>query len=230
MADRLLRARFVSRPNRFLVIAESDDGQRVEAYLPNTGRLTHLTEPGRPLVLRHDPKPGRKTAYTVTRAWDGTWVALEASLAPLLLTDWLSAGHPLGPFGRVSKVDTEVGIEGHRLDLRAFTDRGPVFVEVKSGGRSTDRTALLSKTPSARGVSHLSALARLVEQGDLAAAAFVIQRGDIERLLIGGDADPGWVEAVRGAHDAGVVILAYGCKVTPSTVRITRELEVVWAT
>ncbi len=218
----------MARPNRFLVVAQLDDGHQVEAYLPNTGRLTHLTEPGRPLVLRHEPAPRRKTAYTVTRAWDGTWVALEANLAPRLLADWLQAGHRLGPFGRASQIETEVPVDHHRLDLRAFTPQGPVWVEVKSGGRSADGTALLSKTPSRRGVSHLATLARLVEAGHRAVAAFVIQRGDVERLLVGGDADPGWVEAVRHAHEAGVVVLAYGCDVTESSVRISRELDVVW--
>ncbi len=224
----VLAARFVDRPNRFLVVAELDDGRRVDAYLPNTGRLTHLCVPGRPIVLRHDPDPRRKTEYTVIRAWDDTWVALEASLAPRLLVEWLSAGHPLGPFGSARSVETEVTVGTHRLDLRVVTAGGPVWVEVKSGGRSDTGTALLSKTPSSRGASHLATLAHLARKGEHAVAAFVVQRGDVRRLLIGGDADEGWIDAVRSAHDAGVVVCAYGCDVTETTVRIGRELEVVW--
>ena len=221
-------ARFVARPNRFLVLAELEDGEQVHAYLPNTGRLTHLTTPERPLILRRDGAPPRRTEYTVTRAWDGCWVALEASLAPRLLADWLLAGHPLGGFGKATAVKREVTAEGHRLDLRVESEAGPVWVEVKSGGRSTDRTALLSATPSMRGVSHLEALARLVAKGEHAAAAFVIQRPDVDALLIGGDADPGWIAAVRTAHSGGVAIAAFGCQVTETEVEIDRELPVIW--
>ncbi|MFQ5524234.1 MAG: DNA/RNA nuclease SfsA [Acidimicrobiia bacterium] len=223
-------ARFVARPNRFLVMADLEDGRQVEAYLPNTGRLTHLTTPGRPLMLRCDGTASRRTEYTVIRAWDGCWVALEASLAPRLLADWLLAGHSLATFGKVTEVKYEVTAEGHRLDLRVETEKGPVWVEVKSGGRSSGRTALLSATPSTRGVSHLEALARLVARGEQAVAAFVIQRPDVDSLLIGGDADQGWIEAVHSAREAGVTITAFGCQVTESEVRIDRELPVVWET
>ena len=228
MTPSVVPARFVERPNRFLVVAELDDGRRVEAYLPNTGRLGHLTVPGRPLILRRETAGHRKTEYTAIRAWDGTWVALEAGLAPRLLVDWLAAGHPLGPFGAVATIETEVTVAHHRLDLRVGTALGPVWVEVKSGGRALGGAALLSKTPSQRGVSHLRTLADLVTSGERATVAFVVQRGDVERLLVGGDADRAWVQAVRDAHAAGVAVVSYGCAVTETSVRIDRELAVVW--
>jgi sugar fermentation stimulation protein A len=224
----VVRARFVDRPNRFLAIAELDDGGRVAAYLPNTGRLRHLATPGRPLILRRDGTPPRTTEYTVTRAWDGCWVALEASRAPHLLAAWLLAGHPLGGFGTVSELRHEVAAGGHRLDLVATTDTGRVWVEVKSGGRSVTGTALLSQTPSSRGVAHLATLAGLAAAGEHTVVAFVVQRGDARRLLVGGDADPGWIDAVRAAHEAGVTVMAVGCDVTETTVMVVRALPVVW--
>jgi DNA-binding sugar fermentation-stimulating protein len=102
-----------------------------------------------------------------------------------------------------------------------------VWVEVKSGGRCVHGTALLSGTPSTRGVAHLAALAGLVARGEQAAAAFVIQRPDAERLLVGGDADPGWIEGVRDAREAGVAITAFGCEVDEADIRIARWLPVL---
>lgn len=224
-----MTAAFVRRPNRFLVVARLHGGGEVTAYLPNTGRLEHLTEPGRPFVLRRDGGQHRTTEFTAIRAWDGTWVALEASLAPRLLTEWLDAGHPLGPFGSVTDLRTEVSRGRHRIDLVATTDGGPVWVEVKSGGRSAATAALLSRTPSTRGTTHLAALADLVDGGERAAVAFVVQRGDVDRLLIGGDADPGWLDAVRTAGAGGVAVLAFGCAVTETEVHIDRALPVEWA-
>ncbi len=229
MSEELVTVGFVDRPNRFVVRGRRDDGVVLVAYLPNTGRLTHLCEPGRPWIFRRARRPDRRTEYTAIRAWDGAWVAPEASRAPELLADWLEAGHPLGPFGGVVGLEREVRLAGHRLDLRVDTEAGSVWVEVKSGGRGRDGTALLSQTPSARGAAHLELLGRLVADGELAAAAFVVQRPDVERLLVGGDADPGWIEAVTRARDARVAILAYGCTVTPERVGIAGEIPVVWA-
>jgi len=49
-APRPLPATFLSRPNRFLGIAELD-GQRVECFIPNPGRLRELLQPGARVYL-----------------------------------------------------------------------------------------------------------------------------------------------------------------------------------
>lgn len=228
MAD-VVSARFVDRPNRFVLRVELEDGSLVDAYLPNTGRLGHLTEPGRPFVLRRDGGPPRTTEYTAVRAWDGCWVALEASRAPRLLSDWLDAGNPFLGYGAIADIEYEVPIEHHRLDLRLTTEDGTtVWVEVKSGGRAVDGIGLLSRTPSARGAAHLAALERLARTSEAAGVAFVLQRPDIQALLVGGDADPTWIAAVRSAHAAGVSVVAFGCAVTKTDVAVDRVLPIHW--
>lgn len=222
-------ATFVSRPNRFLVRARLADRAVVEAHLPNTGRLTHLMIPGRPLILRPAANPARKTRFTVARAWDGCWVALEATQATERLAGWLKAGNPLPVFGAVTTVEREVRIDEHRIDLRVATSDGRrVWVEVKSGGRVVDGVALLSQTPSTRGAGHLAKLADLVRCGAPAAVAFVIQRPDARALRIGGDADPGWIDAVVRAAHSGVEVLAFGCDVTATAATLSGPLPVRW--
>ncbi len=228
-AIELVPARFVERPNRFVVRARLEDGAVVEAYLPNTGRLVHLTEPGRPFLLRRDGGPPRRTDYTAVRAWDGCWVALEAGRAPRLLTEWLAAGNPLPGHGPIVSIEHEVPVGQHRLDLRLIARDGTtVWVEVKSGGRATEGVGLLSRTPSSRGVAHLALLERLAEGGEAAAVAFVLQRPDVRALRVGGDADPDWIAAVQSADAAGVEVLAFGCAVTETVVAVDRELAILW--
>lgn len=226
--DQIVSASFVSRPNRFVVVAQLEGGPEISAYLPNTGRLSHLMQPGRPLLLRFDGGPSRRTEFTVIRAWDDCWVALEASKAPGLLKGWLMRGNPFPGFGRVDEMRSEVAVEGHRLDLLLLREPESMWVEVKSGGRARNGVALLSKTPSVRGASHLATLARLAGSGERSAAAFVLQRGDVDSLSVGGDADPGWVDAVRSAREAGVVVAAFACDVTATDVRIARMVPVTW--
>lgn len=219
---------FLERPNRFLTRVRLDSGEVVHAYLPNTARLTGLLVPGSRVILRPVDDPARKTRFTLTRVWEGVWVALDASRAPELLVPWL-LGHGLTGFGAVTSIRREVTLGRHRLDLLVETqDAGEVWIEVKSGSRAVGGAALLSGTPSERGVQHLEALARLVADGRPAAVAFVVQRSDARRLDVGGDADPSWIDAVSAARDAGVVVLAYGCRVAPDEMAVDRELPIEW--
>lgn len=226
--NQVVPASFVRRPNRFLVVARLEDGPEISAYLPNTGRLSHLMQPGRPLLLRRDGVPPRRTEFTAIRAWDDCWVALEASKAPGLLKEWLLRGNPFPEFGQVDAIRSEVAIEGHRLDLLLVRGPESMWVEVKSGGRASNGIALLSETPSLRGVSHLATLARLAERGEPSAAAFVLQRGDVSGLHVGGDADQGWIDGVRFAREAGVIVAAFACDVTATELGISRVVPVTW--
>ena len=62
-----LEGAFVSRPNRFIVIADTEEG-RIRAHCPNPGRLTELLIPGRRLIFERrdggaaDAGPGGRGA------------------------------------------------------------------------------------------------------------------------------------------------------------------------
>ena len=83
----------------------------------------------------------------------------------------------------------------------------------------------MSKTPSTRASTHLALLSELHLTGHDTMCAFVLQRPDVDYLLIGGDADAGWLQAVRQAHEAGVRMAAFACDVTEKTVTIRGPVE-----
>ena len=221
-----IEAAFVERPNRFIVRARLADGQVVEAHMPNTGRLMGQLHPDRPLVLRPSDNPARATAFTATRSWTGHgWLSLEASKTPALLEAWIRRQRGLPGLGRVRDIEREVSIAGHRLDLRLQLAAGPkAWVEVKSLTTGDDGIGRFSRTPSTRGAAHLELLGDLHERGEPVAAVFVIQRGDVRRLVADDDAAEIWMNAIRRAHARGVPLLAYRCKVTPSEVWIERRI------
>ena len=219
--------RFLARDNRFVVRAELPDGEVVRAYLPNTARLHDLLIPGAALQLAPTDDPGRRTAWTVTRVWDGTWVALAADAAAALVAEHLAAGGRLPGWPAVTEVRREVTHGRHRLDLEVvLADGRRGFVEVKSLSRAKDRIAPLSSTPSSRGVDHLAALARLALAGTPTAVVFVVQRGDVDVLDLTAPADPDWRAAVSEARAAGVHVVAFACEVGEHTARLGRGLEV----
>jgi len=77
----LLPARFVSRPNRFLVWADVGR-RRVAVASRDPGRLDGILAPGVPLLIEPASRPGRRTAFTLVMARQGpTWICLQPALA-----------------------------------------------------------------------------------------------------------------------------------------------------
>lgn len=229
-------ARFLARENRFVVRAlldpegdhPTDPGHReVRAYLPNTARLTDVLVPDAALILVPNHAPQRRTRWTVTRVWDGTWVALDANAASSLVAEHLEHGGTLPGWSPVTAFRREVTYGSRRFDLEVDLVDGEIgVIEVKSLSRARHGVAPLSGTPSTRGVAHLAALASRAEAGLLSAAVFVIQRDDAEVLDVDATADPAWIGAVRRARASGVHIVAFGCDVTERTVKLGRRLPV----
>lgn len=224
----LEQARFVARENRFVVRARREDGEVVRAYLPNTARLTDVLVPDARLVLEATDAAHRRTGWTVTRVWDGTWVALAASVAADLVAADMRSGGSLPGWPATVAVRREVARDGHRFDLELDRADGRTgVVEVKSLSRGRGGAAPLSGTPSSRGVAHLRTLGALAHAGTPAAVVFVIQRGDIEALDLAAEADPAWVAAVRAARAEGVDVVAHACEVGPDTLALGPLVEVV---
>lgn len=223
----LAAARFQTRENRFVVTAVRDDGEVVRAYLPNTARLHDLLVPGARVLLAPNADVSRRTRWTLTRVWDGTWVALEAHAAADLLVHHLEAGKRLPGWPAIVDHRREVTSGRHRFDLEVTLAGGRrALVEVKSLSRARDRVAPLSSTPSARGVSQLAELARAAAAGVPAAVVFVVQRDDVDVLDLTAPADDAWRAAVRDAQKAGVEVVAFACAIEEERSRLSRTLAV----
>ena len=221
------RARFLRRDNRFVAHVERADGDRVRAYVPNTGRLDDLLLEDAEVMVEPARDPRRRTRWTLTRVWDGTWVALDALAPGRLVAEALRTGTPLPGWPRPLDVRPEVTLGHHRFDLAVdLADGRTGIVEVKSLTSARDGTAPLSSTPSARGVAHLEELAALARRGDPAAAVFVVQRGDVEVLDLTAPAAATWTDAVRRARRDGVLVAAYACEVDEARLRLGRALVV----
>jgi sugar fermentation stimulation protein A len=226
------RATFVKRPNRFVVRAELADGETARAYLPNTARLTELLIHGRELLVDPADDPSRSTDYTVRRLFDDTWVAVEAVGAETMIERFLDRRGELPTVGSVDDWTTQEDIGDYRVDFRLeHPDESATWLEVKSLSRCIDDTAYLSGTPSRRAARQLDRLGDLVEEGQNAAVAFVIQRGDPERLSLGDTddvhVDGDWRQAIHQARHRGVEILAFRCRVTPSNTWLDTRIPVV---
>ncbi|WXJ81058.1 Sugar fermentation stimulation protein A [Moorella humiferrea] len=218
LPENLVKARFLSRPNRFTVVAEGEGGP-FTAFLADPGRLTELLLPGTELFLAPAKESaGRKTLYDVVLAYrGGIFISLDSRL-PNRLFAAAFHGRKLVPFIGYRELTSEVKTGSSRLDFLLTGSEPklpPCYVEVKSVTLVSDgNVALFPDAPTARGTRHLEELMGLKYRGCRAAVVFIIQREDADFFAPNESTDPLFARALRQAAEAGVEIYAYRCRIS----------------
>lgn len=224
----LVPARLVGRSGRFSVDAEID-GPRgkecVRAYLPNSGRLTEVLQPGAEARLRRATGTGRALPYTLVaaRTSGGVWVSVDAGAPNALFRHALAAGAYPEFAGLTARSEVRYG--DSRIDFALYAEdgdrRGELrgLIEVKSCTLvGPDGLARFPDAPTARGTRHLAELVRAVGDGLLAAVVFVIQRSDAVGFAPNDEVDAAFGGMLRRARATGVRVIACRCTVTPEAV------------
>lgn len=225
-------ARFVARPNRFVVHAALDGtGRLVVAHLADPGRLRDLLAPGRRIWLVPAIDPARKTAWSVAlaEAWpDGALVSVDATLPNRLVARALRA-RALPELARWRLVGSEVATDHGRLDFVLRTaDGSRLALEVKSATLLDEgQVARFPDAVTARGRRHVRGLAEIAgTPGWCAALLFVVQRPDARGVVAAPEIDPAFAAALAAARDAGVRLLARRCSVRLDGVALEAAIPV----
>lgn len=212
----LVEARFVRRPNRFIVHAEVD-GREVVTHLADPGRLKELLIPGKRMGLRPEaPSPTRKTLWTslLVESPDGSgWVSLNTTMPNRLVLKALQSS-ALEEFDGWSYAGREVPCGASRLDFVLERDGRRLYIEAKSVTLVEDGVALFPDAVTARGARHLRELMDVVAEGHEAAVLFVLQRSGADRIVAARRIDPVFSDTLAEAEAAGVRVLGRRCSVS----------------
>ena len=112
---------------------------------------------------------------------------------------------------------------------RTDTDENPAtYVEVKSVTLARGCLGAFPDAVSERARRHVEALARCVTFGYRCVLLYCVPHTGIRRVTPADDIDPQYGAALRRAADAGVEIIAYGCKVSPREITLDGRLSVVF--
>jgi sugar fermentation stimulation protein A len=202
-------ARFVSRPNRFVVMARLERGVEVRCHLADPGRLKELLVPG--AELRLSPAAAtttRRTRWSVALVRSPSppypWVSLDTTVPNRLALRLLTSGRVRG-VGRGWTIRPEVRRGASRFDfLLTRPGEREVLVEVKSVSLVESGRAWFPDAPTVRGARHLRELAEHVRGGGSALVLFVVQRPDARSVSAHARTDPDFAVALREARSAGV--------------------------
>jgi len=237
-------ARFVHRPNRFVVHARLEDpsaspfdgeegnslppeffsGQEVVCHMADPGRLRELLVPDRPLLIRYAPAPHRKTSWSLVlvRTPDGSgWVSVDTTLPNRLIHAALEA-EALEEPNQWSLEAREFTHGRSRLDFLLSDLQGrKMALEVKSVTLVEGEEALFPDAVTSRGARHVEELAQLASWPNWEATVlFVLQRDDATRIRAARSIDPDFADALQKAREAGVRVLGRRCHVSRDRVTL----------
>lgn len=172
--ERPIQARFIERPNRFLIRCRL--GKKViSAFLPNPGRLLELLLPDRTVYLSQEaPSKTRKYLYTA--------VAVEREGLPVMLhthktnevAEYLLRNKMIPGLEKAQILRSEIRVGSNRFDFLLKEKGKEMVLEVKSCTLFGEKVAMFPDAITERGRRHLLELARLSEQGVGATVLFIV--------------------------------------------------------
>lgn len=215
---------FCSRPNRFIAIVEIE-GEKQICHVKNTGRCRELLLQGCTVYLEKSDQPNRKTAYDLIAVEKGARLINMDSQAPnKVFAEWVGEGRFCS---ELLSVYPEYAYGNSRLDFCLETKNGKHLVEVKGVTLERDGHAYFPDAPTERGVRHIRELQRAAVEGLDATLFFVVQMEKIISLSPNDVTHPAFGTALREAVADGVKVEAWGCAVTPDTLKIQNQIPVI---
>ena len=226
--ERISRALFLERPNRFIAYAELN-GKKETIHVKNTGRCAELLRPGAVIYVQESDNPERKTKWDLIAVEKETGrgkrlINMDSQIPNRVVQEWIEAGNL---FPDVSLVRPETTYGNSRFDLYVEAGDRKIFIEVKGVTLEEDGVCRFPDAPSDRAVKHLEELIRAKKEGYETYVFFVIQMKGVSYFTPNTDTHPAFAEALRRAKEAGVEILAYDCNVTPDSIVVSEPVDAV---
>lgn len=215
---------FLRRLSRFTCLVEVDARQE-KVHLANSGRLATVLLAGRRVWLQPAPAAGRQTRYDLALVDTGEGLVSVDARVPEELVGEALEERRLPHFQEYVTFRRGAALEGRRLDFRLSGAPGECLLEVKSCTLVHQGRALFPDAPTLRGMEHLKLLARC-RRRCAAAVVFVVQMENADSLSPNSRIDPAFGAALQEAHEAGVLVCAFKCKVTPHEVELAGEIPV----
>lgn len=232
----IMKARFLDRPNRFLVRCVSRDLGELTAFLPNPGRLWELLLPGATLYFQSvarskgEGTSTRKTAYTI--------LAVEREGRPIFLhthatnqvARFLVERGLIAPLKGARVVKAEVPVGNSRFDFLLRRNDKDLYMEVKSCTLFGNGVAMFPDAVTMRGRRHLLELAEMGRRGIHATILFLVHYPHVRWFMPDYHTDLAFAEALLAARkNVQILPVAVGWKNDLTLDDPLKVLKIPWA-
>ena len=180
--DSYEKAYFLERPNRFVMLLQTGDGNTIRAHVPNTGRMEEFCFEGHPFFV----SPRRHTKYpykVVATMYQDNFVFLDTIKVNTLFFHLLNQ-RLIPQFQQAAQITREVTFGNSRFDFRFVQDQQDVLAEIKSCTLCHNGLAMFPDAPTLRGQKHLLALDRLAAEAQYQThVIFLILNASAQRFM-----------------------------------------------
>lgn len=217
------KAKFISRPNRFIANIEID-GKIQIAHVKNTGRCRELLVPGAEIYVQEFDSDTRKTKFDLITVKKGTrLINMDSQIPNHVFREWVESGNFTDG---VTLIRPETFFGDSRFDFYIEAGDRKIFIEVKGVTLEENGIVRFPDAPTDRGVKHLRELMGAIDAGYEAQVVFIVQMDDVSHFEPNDMTHPEFGQVLREAVKKGVSVTALYCKITPDSIEAVGEVEI----
>ncbi len=221
--DNVKRAKFLSRPNRFIANIEID-GQKEICHVKNTGRCKELLVPNATIYVQEVHSEHRNTKYDLISVYKGDrLVNVDSQVPNQVFHEWVLSSDLLP---KIELIKPEYRYKKSRFDFYIETTEDNILVEVKGVTLEEKGVVLFPDAPTERGVKHITQLISSLSEGYQAYIVFIIQMKDVVYFTPNIKTHQAFGDILKAAHHMGVQIIALDCQVTKNSINAGDFVEV----
>ncbi|MDA9996691.1 DNA/RNA nuclease SfsA [Candidatus Pelagibacter sp.] len=224
----LIKGKLIKRYKRFFTDVKI--GKKiVTAYCPNTGSMKGLLDEGNEVYVSKNDDPKRKLKYTLEIIKvKKNLVGVNTHFANKIAFHGLS-NNLVKEVANNNSIKPEVFFNNEtRFDFLVEKNKQKIFVEVKNVTLFREKkTAEFPDAVTTRGSKHLKTLIEAVKKGYKSYLLFLVQIEGVDNFKIAKDIDKEYYENYLLAKKAGVIFLAYQCKISSKEIKINKKIKII---
>ena len=224
----LIKGKLVKRYKRFFTDIKIGK-ETVIAHCPNTGSMKGLLELGNVVFVSKNDDPKRKLKYTLEIIKvKKNLVGVNTHFANKIAYHGLS-NNLVKEISNNDSIKPEVFFNKEtRFDFLVEKNKQKIFVEVKNVTLFRDeKTAEFPDSVTSRGSKHLKTLIEAIKKGYKSYLLFLVQIEGVNNFKIAKDIDKEYYENYLLAKKAGVIFLAYQCKINSKEIKIDKKIKII---
>ena len=224
----LIKGKLIKRYKRFFTDVKIGK-EIVTAHCPNTGSMKGLLDEGNEVYVSKNDDPKRKLKYTLEIIKvKKNLVGVNTHFANKIAFHGLS-NNLVKEVANNDSIKPEVFFDKEtRFDFLIQKNKQKIFVEVKNVTLFRgEKTAEFPDAVTTRGSKHLKTLIEAVKKGYKSYLLFLVQIEGVDNFKIAKDIDREYYENYLLAKKAGVIFLAYQCKISSKEIKIDKKIKII---
>ena len=224
----LIKGKLIKRYKRFFIDVKIGK-EIVTAHCPNTGSMKGLLDEGNEVYVSKNDDPKRKLKYTLEIIKvKKNLVGVNTHFANKIVFHGLS-NNLVKEVLNSDSIKPEVFFDKEtRFDFLVEKNKQKIFVEVKNVTLFREKkTAEFPDAVTTRGSKHLKTLIEAVKKGYKSYLLFLVQIEGVDNFKIAKDIDKEYYDNYLLAKKAGVIFLAYQCKISSKEIKIDKKIKII---